>query len=227
VLAFGDSITFGLLASDYAATAYVPLVAFALGLGSLGSGYTNYAVGGVAMNAPPGTSIFDQMMGVAVPSRYETCVMVLGTNDIAGAGTDPANLAAFKVSMQQGLLYLTSHRRAREPRTERERWQARTNPTARRATIGDGCRVFVGTTPRQSIPYAFSGSPAAQALYVAAITDVVATVAAQGRRVYVVNLDTAYDPDTMSDDAPSHVHPNNTGHAAIAAAFLAQIRAHP
>jgi lysophospholipase L1-like esterase len=216
MLVFGDSIALG---GDASAPSLY-------GYAALGVPVTNHAVGGALMYneiVPP--AIRTQMLAVSPPSRYELVVMNCGTNDMGLYGSDATALAAFKAALQEGLLYLTSRRRIPEPKNARERLLLRQH---RLPSVTDGPRVFVGNTPKQ-IPgsYVGNGSPTVQALYATAVADTVAAVAAQRRRVYLVDMASAYDPVTMDGSLPSGIHPNDTGHAAIAAAFLAVIRSSP
>lgn len=216
MLAFGDSITFGAEASNFATTAYVPLIAAALGVG-----YTNYGIpsatllGGVTPFGPR-AAILDEMLSVSPPSKYQPCVMLLGMNDQIDWSTDPTAVASFQAGLVTGLLYLTSKRRTPEPKNAKERLLLR---RGRLPSADDGATVYVGNCISEPTGhYLPNGSPAAQALYNVAIAAAVANVAAQGRRVHLVNTNAAYNPATM--DSGDNVHPNDLGHAAIAAAFL-------
>jgi hypothetical protein len=215
VFAFGDSITYGAEATGF--HGYASIVADALGLP-----IDNRAIPGAAMVVPPDDAILGQMLGFTPPSRYEIGVTLLGTNDGNVFGTDAGALADFKAGLQEGLLHLTSRRRVPEPKTDRERLLARQHLLP---SVPDGPRVFVGNTPKQ-IPGHEIGlfSPTVQALYAAAVAEAVAAVAAQNRRVYLVDVASVYDPATMDGSDPSGIHPADSGHAAIAAAFLAAIR---
>lgn len=217
VLAFGDSITFGAEASNFATTAYVPLIAATLGVG-----YTNYGIpsatllGGLTPFGPR-DSILNEMLGVSPPSKYEPCVMLLGMNDQIDWSTDPAPVVTFQAGLEQGLLWLTSRRRPPEARSARERLLLR---QGKLPLVDDGATVYVGNCISEpSGHYLPNGSPAAQAMYNVAIAAAVTNVAAQGRRVHLVDANAAYNPATM--DSGDNVHPNDLGHAAIAAAFLA------
>lgn len=212
--AFGDSITVGKEASNYATLGYAGRVAATLGLP-----LDNRAVSGVAMNTAS-TGILAQMLLAAPPPRQDLCVLIAGTNDMGGYGTDATRLAEFTAALQEGLLYLTSRRRSPEPKSARERALVRQG--RRLSTVADGCRVYVGNTPKQVTgSYVGLGSPAAQALYAAAVAAAVANVAARGRRVYLVDVASAYDPATQGNQPPSGIHPGDSGHLAIANAFLA------
>lgn len=215
--AFGDSITFGRDASDEATLGYVPLLAAALGVG-----FVNRAVPGTGMISPGG--ILDQMLSVPVPTRYEVCVTIVGVNDMYGAGDNPTHLGLVKAGLRDGLLHLTSRRRVPPPTSPQE---AQLLSQGRLPSRPAGCSVWVGTTLKQSEGYYGGlGSPEIQALYAAAIAEVVASVAAQGRRVYLVDTGSAYDPDTMGSaaTAPSHIHPSDAGHLVLANTFLAAMQ---
>lgn len=216
--AVGDSITYGLGASDRATTSYVAVLSAALGLGVV-----NKAVSGTALyGASP--NISDQILSTPPPARHDIVVTTLGTNDSIIYGTDATALATFASVLEARLLYLTSRVRPAEPRDERQRVLDALRGT-RPATRADGCAVWVGTTPYENVGhYAGAASPAAVDAYAAAITSAVANVRARGRRVYLVDIHAAYDPATMSDEVGG-VHPNDTGHAVFAATFLAAMEA--
>lgn len=221
MLAFGDSVTRGALAST-TAQGYAALVASARG-----HALTNYAEGGATMLGGPAehqTSILAQMLAVAPPSAGEIVVMALGINDIIAYGTDATQLASFAEGLETGLLHLTSKRRIPDPATAWEREQVLRGRTL--PSVPDGPRVFVGNTLSQSV-YQGSASAAARTAYSDVIAAKVLALQARGRRAYYVDINAAYDPSTQGADPPSNIHPGNDGHADIAAAVLAEIEAHP
>jgi lysophospholipase L1-like esterase len=210
--AFGTSITVGFSATGL--NGYAPLVASQLQVG-----ISNHAISGATMLGGPGVgqaSILAEMLATAPPGRGDLCVMEAGTNDVIAYGTDATQVTAFQAGLQQGLLWITGHRRVPRPLTERERVLARQRKLG---AIQGGCSVFVGNTPRQS-PYTGAGSSAAQLAYAQACADAVAAVAAQGRRVYLVDIASVFDPATQSPDG---IHPDDAGHLAIKTAFSTAI----
>lgn len=226
IRAVGDSITYGFYDSVYPAppnplpdplvNGYAAMTAAALGLAIGNTSFPGATMLGISGSA----SILAQMLALDPPSRYDIVLTMLGTNDMLLSGTDPTALANFSTGLREGLLWLTSNRRVPEPRTERERWRARTE---RPAAVPDGCRVFIGNTLAQS-PYTGSASDAARALYTAQIEADAAYVNGRAGRVYVVDANAVFDPATQSPDG---LHPSTAGHAAISGAYLAAIRAHP
>lgn len=222
--AFGTSITYGFYDSVYPYPPNPPpnpmVNGYAARLATqLQVGIANYAVSGATMNGGPGVgqaSILVEMLAVALPARGDICVLEAGTNDVIAYGTDATQLTAFTAGLEQGLLWITGRRRTPRPLTERERILAR---QGRLRAIPDGCAVFVGNTLKQS-PYTGAGSSAAQIAYAAACADAVAAVAAQGRRVYLVDIASVFDPATQSPDG---IHPDGAGHLAIKNAFYSAI----
>jgi lysophospholipase L1-like esterase len=222
--AVGDSITFGFYGAGYPTfpnplvDGYAATVAATLGLPIANTAFPGATMLGVGGSA----SILQQMLALTPPYRDDLVVTMLGTNDLLVSGTDAAALAAFSAGLRQGLVWLTSGRGRRFPLTPYERWLARAGQLP---GVVDGCRVFVGNTPRQSV-YTPPGSAAAQEAYSAQVAADVAWAQGQGRRVWLVDAEAAYDPATQGADPPTSVHPGPSGHASIAAAYLAAIRAH-
>lgn len=104
LLTFGDSITYGALASDYAATSYVARIAAALGLT-----VDNRAISGATMlGTEDRASILQQMLNVPPPVWSSRVAMLIGTNDMGLYGADPVHLASFSDGLHQGLLHLAS-----------------------------------------------------------------------------------------------------------------------
>jgi lysophospholipase L1-like esterase len=224
--AVGDSITYGFYGAGYPTTpnpltdGYVARTAAALGVPLSNTAVSGATVLGIAGSA----SILQQMLNLEAPDRYDLVVTMLGTNDLIQSGTDAAALTAFKNGAVAGLLHLASNRVRPTYRTERDRYRAR---AARPSSVAAPCALFVGNTPKQLGGYSPpNGSAAAQALYSAAVADVVATVAAEGVPCYLVDVASVYDPATMGADPPYSIHPTPAGHDAIAAAYLAVIRSH-
>lgn len=222
MIAFGDSITEGYLASNIATLGYVGLLGTALGVGVLNRGRS-----GATMNGGPAgnqESILTRIQAIPTPAASNFVVGVFGTNDNLAWGTDAAKILEFKAGLTTGLLHLTGGRRIPDPQTP---WEVQQVLQGRALpSVPDMARVFVGNCPKASV-YIDSGSSAGQIAYSAAIAEVVAAVAAMGRPVYLVDVATAYVPGTMGGDPPNNIHPNDTGHAAIKAAFLSVIEAHP
>jgi lysophospholipase L1-like esterase len=212
MLAFGDSITYGLYASDVATLGYAGLLASTLGVG-----IENVAIAGATLLGTEGQpSILAQILPHAPPPRYTPCVTIVGTNDAIAYGTDAGRLATFQAGLEEGLLHLTSRRRTREPKTVEEIILALKGGAP--PSVSESCTVWIGTMTRQSAWFG-SSSEAAWAAYVAATTAAVSAVGSRGRDVRLVDTASAYDPDTMGADPPMNIHPNDVGHLALKTAF--------
>jgi len=194
--AFGDSFTYGLLASDPSTTAYVPLLAAKLGVGVVNKGFPGATMAGVPPSQP---SILAQMLGVPPLLRGDVGVTILGVNEIDYSESKQLEFSAL---LTQGLLWLTSRRRVLEPKNEVER---RILDRDKLPTVADGGSMFVGNCP--------TASP-----YQARIADAVAAAAGQGRRVYLIDVQAAWDKASHSPDG---IHPDDVGHMQIYGAFYA------
>jgi lysophospholipase L1-like esterase len=216
VWAFGDSITYGAFATDEAHT-YVGLVAASLAVGA-----HNLGISGAGI-----TDIVDgEIMTISPPNRYDVAVMLVGYNDMRYYGSNPAQTAFFRSYLEHGLVYLTSATREPYAQTARERLLLRAGKLAR---VADGTRVMVGNCLKmttagyaQHPPYN-NGSDAVVAEYNAAIAASVTTLRNQGRNVTLVDVSSVYDP--YNAGSPDGEHPGNIGHAVIANAYIAAMRA--
>jgi lysophospholipase L1-like esterase len=210
-LFFGDSITAYTGASD-TAHGFTSLIAAGLGVTQ-----DNRGVSGDTL-----AQTVQVMATVSPPSQYEVVVWLAGFNDNLTHGTDATALATFQAQMTAALLYLTSHQRQPEARSVQEKVLLR---QGKLPAVPDGCSVWVGNCIKPlnyaagGLPPAYLfGSDAGQAAYNVAIAAAVANVAAQGRRVHLVDVASAYNTATMVSG--DQVHPNDTGHAYLASTFL-------
>lgn len=210
LLAFGDSITAYTGASDQA-HAFTSLIAAGLGVGQDNRGVSGDTMAQTTLIAQAATPL----------SRYDLAVWLAGFNDNLVHGTDAPSLVTFQANLTTALLWLTSHQRQPEARTVRERLLLK---QGKLATVADGGSVWVGNCIKPSnyatpVPPYNNGSDAGMAAYNVAIAAAVANVAAQGRRVHLVDVSTSYNTATMVGG--DQVHPNDTGHAYLANTFLA------
>ena len=90
----------------------------------------------------------------------------------------------------------------------------------------NGSYAYIGNTlSLTAAGYASGGgSPTAVSEFNALISSVVRTLAGDGLNVVYVNANAAYNPNTMT--VADGIHPNNLGHATIAATFASSITHH-
>lgn len=221
---FGTSISYGFNASNIDATAFIARLGTALAKPFVRLSYPGATMSG----GPEGqVSILAQMRSIPPPGPASICVMEVGTNDAVAFDKDPLAVdgAVFSADLQQGLLEVTSNRRIANPQVPRD---ALLNRFENYGTVPGGCTVFVGTAPPQSTEYGAAWVSGANArpntlLYFRNLTNnAVVAVAARGRRVFLVDLATAFNPITQSTDG---IHPDDAGHLLVSQLFYARMRA--